>query len=111
MLPNGEFGHYIFKTFNECFNIAKTFGSGLITLGLVPVIKEYLNYNMKMIGVFSKNREEWYLTIWAAAYYGFTIIPFYATLGPDSIGYVLDHTNVSTLCITADLINNIVGFK
>jgi len=64
-----------------------------------------------MIGVFSKNREEWYLTIWAAAYYGLTIVPLYATLGPDSIGYVLDHTHVTTLCITSDLIDEIAQFK
>jgi len=77
----------------------------LINLGLVPEISEYKDYKMRMIGIFSKNREEWYLSIWAAALYGFTIVPFYSTLGPDNISYVLNHTNVPTLFMTADKID------
>lgn len=36
---------------------------------------------MKMIGVFSKNREEWMLLEYANFLYGNTMIPLYDTLG------------------------------
>lgn len=44
---------------------------------------------MKMVGVFSKNREEWMLLEYANFLYGNTMIPLYDTLGPESIPYVL----------------------
>ncbi len=34
-----------------------------------------------MVGIFSKNREEWAITDVANCLYGFTIIPLYDTLG------------------------------
>lgn len=45
-----------------------------------------------MIGIFSKNREEWLLLDIANTLYGNTMIPLYDTLGLESIPYILEHT-------------------
>ncbi len=34
--------------------------------------------------------------------YGLTVVPFYDTLGPDSITYILNHTSLTTIFISGD---------
>ena len=92
----------------------------MINLGLVPEISEYKDYKLKMVGIFSKNREEWALLDMANMLYGNTMIPLYDTLGPQSIPFVLNQTNITTcfcsepsvktLMLTADLgkVKNII---
>jgi len=43
-----------------------------------------------LIGVFAKNRREWMILDWANIIYGYTMVPFYDTLGPESIPFILD---------------------
>jgi long-chain acyl-CoA synthetase len=49
-----------------------------------------------MIGIFAKNREEWAVTDIANALYGYTMVPLYDTLGPDSISYVLFNSQIES---------------
>jgi long-chain acyl-CoA synthetase len=44
---------------------------------------------MNLVGIFAKNREEWLLLEYANFLYNKTMVPFYDTLGPDSITYIL----------------------
>lgn len=55
-------------------------------------MNEYKNFNMKVIGIYSKNRIEWNETDMGCVLYGITTIPLYDTLGPESISYVLDNS-------------------
>ncbi len=55
---------------------------------------------MKVIGIYSKNRPEWNLVDMACALYGYTSIPLYDTLGPDSISYALENSSISSLFCT-----------
>jgi len=43
-------------------------GSGVINMGLC---KKDIEYNVNMIGIFSKNREEWWCLEMAGALYNF----------------------------------------
>jgi long-chain acyl-CoA synthetase len=36
---------------------------------------------LKLVGVYSKNRYEWFLADWAFALFGITNVPLYDTLG------------------------------
>lgn len=56
-------------------------GSGMLNLELVPEIKEFQDLSLRLVGVFSKNREEWLLLDYANVLYGMTMIPIYDTLG------------------------------
>ena len=47
---------------------------------------------MDMIGIFAKNREEWLLLEYSNFLYNFTAVPFYDTLGEDSVKFILDQT-------------------
>lgn len=39
---------------------------------------------------------------WANILYGYTMVPFYDTLGPESIPFILGQTNIETMFISAD---------
>ena len=53
--PNGKF---FFKSYEECISKAELFGSGLIKFGLCPERREYKDYCLRFLAVYSKNREE-----------------------------------------------------
>lgn len=52
-----------------------------------------------MIGIFAKNRAEWCISDMGNALFGYTMVPFYDTLGPESISYVLENSQIET-CIS-----------
>lgn len=60
---------------------ARQLGSGLINLELAPEVKEFSDLALKLVGIFSKNREEFLLLDYANVLYGNTMIPLYDTLG------------------------------
>lgn len=45
---------------------------------------------MNLVGVFAKNREEWLMLDYANFLYNNTMVPFYDTLGQESISFVLE---------------------
>lgn len=67
-------------------------GAGINELNLIPEVQEYKGFQLKMIGVFSKNREEWLLLECANILYGNTMIPLYETLGLEAFPYILNQT-------------------
>lgn len=74
---------------------------------MVKSINEYKNFNLKMVGIFSKNREEWIQLDIANILYGYTMIPFYDTLGADSIPFILEQTKLETMFLSADALKTI----
>ena len=44
---------------------------------------------MNLVGVFSKNRLEWFQLDWACVLFGYTLAPLYDTLGKENLGYCL----------------------
>ena len=53
---------------------------------------------MRMVGIYAKNRPEWTICDMGNALYGYTMIPLYDTLGPDSVSFVFGHSEIIT-CI------------
>ena len=66
---------------------------------------------MKMIGIFSKNREEWTLVDVANMLYGNTMIPLYDTLGPETIPFVFNHTNITTCFCSEPSVSTLMKTK
>lgn len=54
---------YSSKSYNEVFKLTEQLGAGLLNFKLVNEVNEYQNINMKVIGLYSKTREEWLLLI------------------------------------------------
>lgn len=45
---------------------------------------------LKFLGIWAKNREEWVFTDMACALYGFTSVPIYDTLGEQAVTFILE---------------------
>lgn len=52
-----------------------------------------------MVGIFSRNREEWVVLDIANTLYNATMVPLYDTLGPDSIQFVIGHSGMEVIFI------------
>ena len=83
---------YEFTTYEEGFNVANQLGSGLFNLGVRPGTT---------IGVYAENNPQWLNTIDASCLYGFVIVSLYDSLGLDSLAYLLEHSQMETVVISA----------
>lgn len=61
-----------------------------------------------MIGIHAKNREEWIIADMANALYGFSMVPLYDTLGPETIGYVIEHSGIESCFVSKDTISQLI---
>jgi len=55
---------------------------------------------MKFIGIYAKNRYEWFITDWACAFFGITSVPLYDTLGVQNLSFCLKQTEMTTLFVS-----------
>lgn len=63
------------------------------------------------MGIFSKNREEWATVDLACMGSSVTIIPFFDSLGPSALIFVLNQTLVTTMCIEKASIGHLLKAK
>ncbi|CAD8168829.1 unnamed protein product [Paramecium octaurelia] len=106
-----EGDNFKFMSYNQVNEEAIHLGSGISNLNLVKEVQEYQHYKLKLIGVFAKNRREWMILDWANIIYGCTMVPFYDTLGPESIPFILDQTNIETMFISGDATKSLIQCK
>lgn len=68
------------------------------SLGLCPEVSaEDTIYNF--MGIFAKNREEWAVVDLACMRSSVTIIPFFDSLGISGLSYIINLTELSSICI------------
>jgi len=72
-------------------------GGAIDKMGLAPTLKEYNDIEIRFIAVYGKNSYEWLLTDLACNLKGIATVSIYDTLGADSMRFILDQTNTSTL--------------
>ena len=63
------------------------------------------------MGVFSKNRVEWAIVDLACMRSSVTIIPFFDSLGPQSLNYVINQTGVTTMCVELSALKTFIDLK
>ena len=63
---------------------------------------------MRFIAIFGKNCEDWLFSDLGANLYGITTVAIYDTLGADSMYYIIDQTNLSTIFLSPALMPNII---
>ncbi len=63
---------------------------------------------MRFIAIYGKNSEEWLLSDLAANLYGITSVSIYDTLGADSMRFILNQTNLTTIFCSVPMIINIL---
>lgn len=101
--PNGKvfkkviLGNYNWLSYDEAFQAAQCFGSGLAALGQKPQCN---------IAIFCETRAEWILAAQACFMYNFPLVTLYATLGPTAIAHGLNETEVTHIITSKDLLQS-----
>lgn len=93
---------YIYSSYTECLARVDAVAAGLDVLQLLAPNGDNDDNNdngtkMKVIGLYSKNCMEWVITEHAAYAVGGVTAPFYDTLGPDTVQFILAQTGARSV--------------
>ena len=115
--PNEKkYGKYIWKSWTQIYDLAKTFLYGITKYNLCPEISiddDILGKNKKMrfMGIYSRNREEWIVGSFGCQMDSITIVTLYDTLGIHSIEFIFKQTELNTLLAETKNLENILKIK
>jgi len=98
-MPGGIRGEYKFWSYKKVNIKAQQIANGLHALKLS---------GEKNVGIWSKNSPEWMLAALACWRQGCKVVPFYDTLGPDAMLYILELTGITLLFTEAFRLDNIL---
>ena len=98
---------YIYTSYSECLARADSFSAGLETLKLV----EPTDDGMLVLCLYMKNCTEWILAEQATFALGGATVPFYDTLGPDTVRFILNQTGAQTVVCTRGELENLCKVK
>ena len=115
--PNEKkYGKYIWKSWAEIYNISKMFLYGITKFNLceeILVNDELLGGDTKMrfMGIYSRNREEWLVGSFGCQMDSIAIVTLYDTLGINSIEYILNQTELTTIIAETKNFEKIITIK
>ena len=111
-----KYGEYTWKSWSEVYDLSKLFLYGITKFNLCPeiLVKDELlggEKNMRFMGIYSKNREEWIVGSFGCQMDSIIIVPLYDTLGMKSIEYILNQTEMTTIILERKKLENILKLK
>ena len=115
--PNEKkYGKYIWKSWAQVYNISKYFLYGITKFSICPEITvndELLGSDKKMrfMGIYSRNREEWLVGSFGCQMDSIVIVTLYDTLGINSIEYILNQTELTTIMAETKNFEKIITIK
>ena len=101
---------YKWDTISQVVDQAKALSKGMRKLNLLPDV-EGEGRSWRFLGIQSKNRREWFLFHLANMWAGATTVALYDTLGQDAMKYVINQTELKTVCTTPDLVPGLCKLK
>ena len=114
---NGQrtYGKYDWVTCLEADQMAKKILAYLSAKDLCPrnvdaQCKQSKNL-LKVIGLYSKNRQEWALMDAAAAYGNITSVPLYETLGKEYLSCIIEETQLKTIACSKETLKHLLTLK
>ena len=63
------------------------------------------------VGVWAKNRWEWLATHIANMYFSYTTIGFFDSMGPSSVDFIANQTELSTIFTTQEYVQKLASMK
>ncbi|KAG7367365.1 long-chain acyl-CoA synthetase [Nitzschia inconspicua] len=106
---NGMATPYIYSSYTEILARVNAFAAGLDTLNLVPPTQE--KESMTLIGLYMKNCMEWFIAEQAIFCVSGATVPFYDTLGPESVEFILKQTSTKTVVATRSELERLCTVK
>jgi len=90
-------------TYQDVYQRAKNFGSGLTKKGMNPRTKPYL-------GIYAQNSPQWMIAAEGAWFNSLVVIPLYDTLGPEACSFIVNQASICTvLCDTAERAKHVIA--
>jgi len=77
----------------------------------LSAVQEYEGNPLSLVGIYSKNREEWVITDIACWMMSITNVPIYDTLGEESICWTFEQCQLTTIFLTAVGIPKLLDIK
>ncbi len=102
--------YYIWKTYKEVNELIYQFIFAIEKLNLCPEI-QYENKKNKLLGIYSKNREEWVISYLGCQLNSITVVTLYDTLGVNAIEFILNQTELITVLIESIALEKICKLK
>jgi len=111
-----KYGKYKWKSYTQIYDLSTLFLYGITKMKLCPeiLVKDESiggEKNMRFMGVLSKNREEWIVTSLGCQMDSVIIVPLYDTLGINSIEYILNQTELTTIVAETKNLNLLLKMK
>ncbi|OMJ90727.1 hypothetical protein SteCoe_6804 [Stentor coeruleus] len=110
MLGTRKGNIYSWKTYNEVYELALNFGSGIENLGLCPE-ENHDGFSVKFISIYSINREEWNIADIGCTLYRISNVPLYDSLVKDHIDYIFSQTNLKTVVLSSNKLSRILELR
>ena len=101
---------YVWMSWNEADDYVTGLARGFKALNMMPDI-ESDGKKWNFVGIYAKNRPEWVLCDLASASLNGTTIAFYDTLGPQAIEFVINQTELTTICCAGASLSKIILLK
>ncbi|CRH02815.1 acyl-CoA synthetase, putative [Plasmodium relictum] len=107
-------GGYTFKTYGEVKNEIEILASALYQFENIEynIFDDNGIYNkLKILGIWSKNRIEWFTTDMACSAIDFVTVPIYDTMGINSVKNIFKTTRMKICCIEAEKLECLIKLK
>ena len=111
-----KYGKYIWKSWSQIYDISTLFLYGITKLQLCPEIlvnDELLGGEkyMRFMGIYSRNREEWIVGSIGCQMDSITIVTLYDTLGINSIEFIFNQTELTSIIAETKNFEKILRLK
>ncbi|KAI8868185.1 acetyl-CoA synthetase-like protein [Ramicandelaber brevisporus] len=105
----GTFGNqFEWITYKQTWDVVNLIGAGLIDLHHRAFPGEDVKHSHFSVAIYAPNRPEWRLTELASVLYSCPSVALYDTLGPDSVKYILEHSQAPVAVVSFDKISDVL---
>lgn len=96
-LGKDQYGEFEFKTYKQVYSEVILFATGVELLNLCPIIQSKSNGELRFMGIYSRNRQEWMITDIASHMNSVSLVTLYDTLGDSTIEFILSETGLTSI--------------
>ncbi len=109
-IADGTYSPYHWRSYENTRKTAEDLARGIEKLEL-SAQQEYEGSTLRVLGLYSKNREEWVLTDIACWMMSITTVPLYDTLGEESIRWTFEQTGLTTIFLSLPGMAKLLAMK
>jgi long-chain acyl-CoA synthetase len=95
-------------TYEEANELLTNFSLGLNVMNFCPVLNFENEGQFRFLGIYSRNKKEWLLSLLGANKDSITIVTIYETLGDLAVEFILEQTQLTTVVLETKALKKIL---